>query len=506
MGADLVLLNAQREPLNRKALVELVGEERVTESAEVHRERVRTSVFGLSGDSGRDRYLGLLQLMHTLRSPDVGNRIDEGQLPQILSDALPPLNEPTLSRAGEQLDGLTTTRAALARLEQSHASVRRLLGVYGRYAASTVLETANATLGSVQDLDAARLTQSQRRATHDRLRAEHARRAAEEEQLGNDVAELQNAINGIRGRAIFKQANDLMQRDRAVAAFADATDKALEEAERERTHHASAVRGADRRLDEVREAVAAAARALTTAGRSLDSAGLASTVLPDQIRLADQHVNTQDSVIRRRRDLPPVAVERPVPSRVTIWPGDLAASEPGLHSVIEAAKRRHELARLRLLEARRLAVEEIAVRACETDALRAREQSDLDIGQAQRDADRRDHVAVEFATSWRTWSVDATTADLLGDVDFAADEVLAPLLIDVETLIGDAGAGAEGSPNLNAYDATADRLARPVRMRTAEARAELASAQRADDAVRAVLRAEAAALSRAEDPAPPHAP
>ena len=32
-----------------------------------------------------------LQLLHTLRSPDVGNRIEEGKLPQILSDALPPL-------------------------------------------------------------------------------------------------------------------------------------------------------------------------------------------------------------------------------------------------------------------------------------------------------------------------------------------------------------------------------------------------------------------------------
>ena len=31
---------------------------------------------------------GLLQLLHTLRSPDVGNRIEEGRLPAILADAL----------------------------------------------------------------------------------------------------------------------------------------------------------------------------------------------------------------------------------------------------------------------------------------------------------------------------------------------------------------------------------------------------------------------------------
>jgi hypothetical protein len=100
-------MSSSREPLSRDALTELVGAERITDSPGVHRERVRTEVFGLDGDAGRDRYDGLLQLLHTLRAPDVGNRIDEGRLQQILLESLPPLHEEALLRAGEQLDGLT---------------------------------------------------------------------------------------------------------------------------------------------------------------------------------------------------------------------------------------------------------------------------------------------------------------------------------------------------------------------------------------------------------------
>ena len=70
-------MSATREPLSRDALTELIGAERITESAHSHRDRIRTLVFGLHGDAGRDRFDGLLQLVHTLRAPDVGNRIDE---------------------------------------------------------------------------------------------------------------------------------------------------------------------------------------------------------------------------------------------------------------------------------------------------------------------------------------------------------------------------------------------------------------------------------------------
>ena len=117
VGAELPLLSADRQPLSRKDLAELIGEERITDVPEKHRERVRAEVFGLTGDLGKERFDGLVKLLHTLRSPDVGNRIEEGRLPAILADALPPLSEDALTDAGQQLDGLTSTREDQERLE-----------------------------------------------------------------------------------------------------------------------------------------------------------------------------------------------------------------------------------------------------------------------------------------------------------------------------------------------------------------------------------------------------
>ncbi len=500
VGHGLHLLGPQREPLTRDALTELIGSEQLTESAEAHRERVRTTVFGLAGDTGRDRYLGLLQLLHTLRSPDVGNRIDEGRLPQIISDALPPLDEQTLSRAGEQLDGLTATRQAQQRLEQSHEHVARFLGVYRRYAAVTVLETAAETRLRVDELDTAARRAVEYRELHDRVRTELASKQAAEGQLRAEVDELQNAVAGIRGRAIFKQADDLLQRDNAVASYAVAADRALAEAQRERQHHAAAVGHADSRLAELRDAVGSAAAALAETRGALRSAELSHAALPDEIRMLERPPAAESAVLRMDRDGAPQAGERPAPQRAELWPADPTAAESGVRAVVDAATRRRELAQLRRQEARRLAGEEHKVRAVEADAARAEQQAADDAEQAAGDAQSRDDRGVELVTGWRDWSAQPVTAELLGEIDWPADPVVGRLLLDAEALTGDS------TSDLDLLDATAARLARPARDALATERADLGAADRADGEVRAALRAEAETLRRAEDPKPPRPP
>ena len=41
----------------------LIGEERITDVPEKHRERVRAEVFGLTGDLGKERFDGLVKLI-----------------------------------------------------------------------------------------------------------------------------------------------------------------------------------------------------------------------------------------------------------------------------------------------------------------------------------------------------------------------------------------------------------------------------------------------------------
>ena len=283
-GADLELISGAREPLTRDALTELIGAERITDSPAAHRERIRTLVFGLDGDAGRDRYDGLLQLLHTLRAPDVGNRIDEGRLPQILLESLPPLQEDALSRAGEQLDGLSETRAAQQRLEHAAAQVAAFLGVYRRYAAGELRTIAEATVGAADTVTDALAVAGRQSAERARLETESAGKQAEAGQLADELAEIERTIAAIKTRDIFKTADDLVQRDRAEAALAAAADQALAGAQRERANHAHAVTDANHALDEVRQGAADAATALVAAGDALTDAGLPSGGLPDEIR------------------------------------------------------------------------------------------------------------------------------------------------------------------------------------------------------------------------------
>ena len=307
VGDGLELMSASREPLSRDALTELVGAERITDSAGTHRERIRTLVFGLDGDAGRDRFDGLLQLMHTLRAPDVGNRIDEGRLPQILLESLPPLHEEALTRAGEQLDGLTETRAAQQRLEDSARQVTSFLGVYQRYAADTLRSRASETMAAAGAVTEAVDVAGQRAGELAALEDEAEQREAAAQQLAEELAEIDDALNAIEKREIFKTADDLVQRDRAVAALAEAAERALAGASRERDSHARAVDDAGRALGDLRQAASEAATALSAAREALTEAGLPDGSLPAEIRTVEHPAVTGSALLRTDRDGDPAA-------------------------------------------------------------------------------------------------------------------------------------------------------------------------------------------------------
>ncbi len=495
---DLMLLNERREPLTRDALGELIGAEAITDSAEAHRERVRTAVFGLHGDSGRDRYAGLLQLLHTLRSPDVGNRIDEGRLPQILSDSLPPLDEQTLSRAGEQLDGLTTLRQSQQRLEKALADVTDLLAVYRRYAAGVLVDTATDTLGRVDDFDAAARNAAQRIAQTHQLRADVGAREIAAAQTAAQARELQNAIFAIRQRGIFRQADDLFQRDARVQTLADAADVSLGVAAGARADHQVAIDRVNERIDELRSCVDSGATQLHRARDALFAASLSATALPEQVSLSEQTIEPVEVVVRLARDTEPDAVPRPAAPNVAVTPDDLAGARTQAQTAGQAAARRRELADRRLGEARRLAAEETKVARLEADSGAAEQQAGADVASAHSNAADRDSAAVELARAWREWA--ARSPDVLGPIDWAADPHVGPLLADLESLVGEAEA------DLAPLDGAAERHARAAREQITVERVELRRQAADDDAVRHALDAEAVMLRRAQDPYPPEPP
>ena len=418
VGDGLELMSSSREPMSRDALTELVGADRITESPGVHRERVRTEVFGLDGDAGRDRYDGLLQLLHTLRAPDVGNRIDEGRLPQILLESLPPLHEEALLRAGEQLDGLTETRAAQDRLENSAERVTAFLAVYQRYAAEILRSMARDTLAAADSATEAARNARRRADELTGLQEESGHLQAQAKQLADELTEIDHTLTAIQSREIFKTADDLVQRDKAEAALAAAADQALASAGRERAHHRRAVADADGVLAEVREAAADTAVALAAARESLGDADLPDGALPAGVRVLERNPQPARVLVRTSRHDDPDPVNRPAAALAELVPADPAAAQPSAAAAAAGAAERAATAERRRAEARRLAQAQQAVLRAEADAEQLRGAADRDTQIAAERAAEREAAAVDVAQAWRAWTGDVRTSELLGDIEW----------------------------------------------------------------------------------------
>jgi uncharacterized protein (TIGR02680 family) len=499
-GVDLILLDEQRMPLSRERLVELVGADRVTETPETHRERIRNIVFGLTGESGRERYHGLLQLLHTLRSPDVGNRIDEGKLPSILSDALPPLSEAALDSAGEQLDALSETRAAQQRLDEARAHVGRFLDVYRRYAAGVLLGVADAAReAAATDRTAhsdAQAEADRHRGLQDELTGMQKRRAGLEKAEG----ELAATITGIKQSKEYAQVRDLDQSENQVKALGLAADRSLQTAAWARQHETTAVAEADSRAADIVAAGAKAAAALREAQERLDAAGVPRT-LPLEVTAALGSTPAVTDAVRCDRASDAIPMTRPVSVPVALLPANPEETANQARAVKRAAETRAGQAAHRSSVAKDLAEQRDQVERAEERADEADGRAETAGANATASAQRRDDEAVALAAAWRRWTADTTTAALLGAVEWQ-DTAIGALLADAGTLTGPDGDDGD----LAAFGGAADAAAATAREGLTRRDAGLGEEQAEVDRAREALLAEQAELHAGRELAPVDAP
>ncbi|NDI47304.1 TIGR02680 family protein [Goekera deserti] len=496
VGADLPLLGEDREPLSRERLTELVGAERITEKAETHRDRVRADVFGLTGEAGKQRYAGLLQLLHVLRNPDVGNRIEAGELPKLVSAALPPLSDVALSNAGQQLDALSETRATQQALEEDAGHLAGFLDSYRRYVAGVLLTAGGAAREAAGSARAAAAHARTETGTHEKLIGEHAAAAAELTRLTARDRELDGTILGIRTSQEYKDATQLDDVERRVAALHTAAAGALTAAGSAREHEAHQVQAADGRATEVAQAADRAATTLREAQTGLQASGMDTDVLPAAAAAQIGEDTPLSEPVRTDVDTDPQPAARPVPHRLTVTPTDPRAAAEAARRVQQAADRRAGQAGTRLATAQDLQRRLTQVERAEDNAEAADRTAEISADDAATAADLRDTVAATLAAEWRRWTGDATTTTLLGDVSWA-DTAAGPLLADAEALTGDGGA-----IDLTDLDRVAAEAAEPARERLADERADLRRRQEQDDQRRTDLDIEARGLRAERDPEP----
>jgi uncharacterized protein (TIGR02680 family) len=140
IGRDLFLQNAQRQPHGMARIAELIGSHgELFTRAEDYRRAVDKSLFGLG-----PRYQRLLELLIRLRRPQLSRKLDEAELSQTLSDALPTVPTTLIDEVAEAFRSLQVDRESLRGFEATRAGVDTFLRDYGLYARVAVRRRAAA--------------------------------------------------------------------------------------------------------------------------------------------------------------------------------------------------------------------------------------------------------------------------------------------------------------------------------------------------------------------------
>ncbi|MEV5354492.1 TIGR02680 family protein [Streptomyces sp. NPDC052693] len=215
VGEDLHLVESGR-PLPVDRLKEIVGSDSVTERAVVHRSRVARELFGITDAT---RYRNLTQLLHRLRRPTVGDRIEHGGLASLLNETLPGLDEDVVEKVARNLHDLDAVRDELGRLERTDTALRTFLTSYRGYLSGVLRTSAQAVSRELEILA------QRRRATGDaaqrtsELRTQEEESEARLETLREEEETARTDLAALHGSHAYRSLRELSERRTTVEAL-----------------------------------------------------------------------------------------------------------------------------------------------------------------------------------------------------------------------------------------------------------------------------------------------
>ncbi|MGB7364884.1 MAG: TIGR02680 family protein, partial [Rhodococcus sp. (in: high G+C Gram-positive bacteria)] len=303
VGVDFSLFGTDDRPLTKKQLAEQIGTDAIVDRPVDYRAAIDARLFGL----GAERYDQLINLILTLRRPQLAKNLDPKGLSRALSDGLRPLDEHLVLEAARSFSDMEEVGRALEGLVRADQAAKRFVDVYGKYLgvqAKTDVEQVTRRLETVEHatvaLFAAKALRERRRI--ERVDAEKRFEAAEHA-LDLAVAE-QNTLQRSSAYEGKQQLDDLADAVRKLEVSTgqqtDKARKALEsvDSRRQESDNASAA---------LREATASISRAEDELLAAADDAGIAWTPLPreartDQITAAVRgHAEERDGDVRAVR-------------------------------------------------------------------------------------------------------------------------------------------------------------------------------------------------------------
>ncbi|WP_233636420.1 MULTISPECIES: TIGR02680 family protein [unclassified Streptomyces] len=428
VGEDLHLVEAGK-PLAVDRLKEIVGSGNTTDRAVEHRTRVARDLFGITDAT---RYRNLTQLLHRLRRPTVGDRIEHGGLAVLLSETLPGLDEDVVEKVARNLHDLDTVRAELGRLERTNTALRTFLSDYRRYLGGVLRSAAR---GVSRELDT--LSERRRNAGDAAQQTSVLRKREKESEEGlrtlrEEEESARTELAALHDSHAYRSLRELSERRSTVEALHTAAMTAFAALRGAHEAEESAAEGLDEggqelgaRLTELatehRELLAQAERAVLPAAHLGEAVALPHTVCSPSKQTELTGPDGESQTVRHR---PVVRV-------------DLATAEAGLRSWQQQLGAAETVVRNRQRMVREVARLSSLADKARGSAMRADEVRERLEGEAEETADRleasRQKVAEESreyagdVAAWVRETRDATGPScppldaVLSEVDCASD-------------------------------------------------------------------------------------
>ncbi|MDJ0362151.1 TIGR02680 family protein [Rhodococcus sp. H29-C3] len=304
VGVDFSLLGSDDRPLTKKQLADQLGTDALSDRPVDYRAAIDARMFGL----GAQRYDQLINLILTLRRPQLAKNLDPKGLSQALTDGLRPLDEQLVLEAARSFSDMEEVGRALEGLTRADQAATTFVGVYAKYLrvqARSDVEQISRRLESVTHATTAHFAAAalKERRLSERSAAEKrfddAERGLDQALADRETLQRSSAYEGkqqlddLAESAAKLKISAAQQSERASKAQADLAQRSTEAIDAESS---------------VRDSVAALARAEDDLQIAAEDAGIAWASMPASAR-TDQfstalrgHAEERDGDVRAVRD------------------------------------------------------------------------------------------------------------------------------------------------------------------------------------------------------------
>jgi uncharacterized protein (TIGR02680 family) len=410
VGVDVHLAGPDRVPLGQAQLRDEIGADRVLDDG-AFRARIAELVYGMPAG----RYGDLLHLQRTLRNPDVGLKVLEGQLEQILSDALPPLDASMIEQLGTSFEDLESIRENINRLSTADSALSAFLGSYSGYALASLRSVGEKARTAIAALATEREQHQQLTAKLETQREKHSTAVTEVATAERRDAELDNTIDSLKELPAYQGLRDLGDRERLVAQARATATAALETATKHRTHADRAVETVLTVLRRFGQDTSAAGELADLARRQLSAAGLDANLCPRVPAAPHAQPGTVTELVRAKPDpeAAPLEIERRTPPDVApdTLDADLRAAAERAEQVVGVVGQRAALTLSLHERALDLDRKERTADATRQSARQAQLEATESIGRRNEASQRLSDAAALWRERAVTWTTSGPLAD-----------------------------------------------------------------------------------------------